>query len=245
MRKIHPALSISSLLVRRSKAFHLDVPKLEIVPGSVTCVVGANGSGKTTLVETIVGLLEVDGGSIQVHNKKVDADTVRTRSLIGYVPDDDSWVIDELTAREYFALLQSVYAKAGVHGAMELELDYLAETLLFTSFDQRLGSLSHGNKKKVQLMAAMMHTPQVLVIDELRNGLDPIAIVRAEKLLKEQQENGTTILAATHDLWWAERFASNIVMIQDGHVVLNESTKQITKDSGSLEARFMELYAHA
>jgi ABC-2 type transport system ATP-binding protein len=90
-----------------------------------------------------------------------------------------------------------------------------------------------------------MHDPHFVIVDELRNGLDPIAILRAEQILKRRQISGTTIIAATHDLWWAERFADEVVMIKRGHIVLNDFTHHIVERSGSLEARFMELYSHA
>ena len=88
-----------------------------------------------------------------------------------------------------------------------------------------------------------MHKPKLLVIDELRNGLDPIAIKRAEELIKRFQQNGSTILAATHDLWWAERFSDRVIMINSGQIAYQEQTDCIVNNSGSVEAKFMELYA--
>ena len=90
-----------------------------------------------------------------------------------------------------------------------------------------------------------MHDPHFVIVDELRNGLDPIAILRAEQILKYKQMSGTAIIAATHDLWWAERFSDEVVMIRRGHIILNDYTTNIVQSSGSLEAKFMELYDHA
>jgi ABC-2 type transport system ATP-binding protein len=132
-----------------------------------------------------------------------------------------------------------------LHGRRRTEaiaIRHLASQLLFTSFKQQLGALSHGNRKKVQLIAALIHEPTLLIVDELRNGLDPIVIARAESLLKDLTKRGMAVLAATHDLWWAERFSDTVIMLQEGHIALQSSTKQVVKESGSVEAKFLELY---
>lgn len=246
MRKRHKIiLTVNGLKIRRSDTFQLSVPFLNLTPGSVVCIVGANGSGKTTLVEAIVGLIPPKTGQVKVSGFEAHLDIAEVKRAIGYIPDDDTWMIPELTAREYFELLASVQTNAGSKKRMVMRATELADELLFTSFDQQLGDLSHGNKKKVQIIAGLLHDPHFIVVDELRNGLDPIAILRAEKLLKRKQMGGAAIIAATHDLWWAERFADEIVMIRRGQVVLNDYTKSIVEKSGSLESSFMEHYSHA
>jgi ABC-2 type transport system ATP-binding protein len=237
-----PVLKLASLRVRRSASFALEVPALALAAGQVTCVVGANGCGKTTLLEAVAGLAVAVGGSVTLLGQAMHTDSIPARRALGYVPDDDAWLIPELTAREYFDLLGAVYARAGVtHDTNEVAAS-LAENLLFHDFTQQLGSLSHGNKKKVQLIAGLLHRPRLLVVDELRNGLDPIAIVQAEQLLQRQKQAGTAILAATHDLWWAERFADHIIMIREGRILLQDNTSRIVAAAGSVEARFLELY---
>jgi ABC-2 type transport system ATP-binding protein len=196
-------------------------------------------------MESLVGLLAPTEGVVKVSGLEAHLEIAEVKRALGYIPDDDNWLIPELTAREYFELLASVQAAVPNKTRMVQAAYSLAEELLFTSFDQQLGSLSHGNKKKVQIVAGLMHDPHFVIVDELRNGLDPIAILRAEQILKRRQISGTTIIAATHDLWWAERFADEVVMIKRGHIVLNDFTHHIVERSGSLEARFMELYSHA
>lgn len=243
MRRRHRImLTIDGLRVRRSSKFELTIPFLNVMPGTVTCIVGANGSGKTTLVESIVGLLPPKEGVVSISGYNAHLDIAEVKRAIGYIPDDDTWIIPELTAREYFELLVSVQSNNSNKKMMLKRSRELADELMFNSFDQQLGQLSHGNKKKVQIVAGLLHDPHFIIVDELRNGLDPIAIIQAEKLLKRKQIGGSAIIAATHDLWWAERFADDIVMIKRGHIILREETKYIIEKSGSLEARFMELY---
>lgn len=235
-------LEARDIKLRRSDAFALDISQFAIKKGEVVCVAGANGSGKTTLLDVLVKLLFPDSGTVSLLGKVFSEESIQDRVTLGFVPDDDAWIIPELTAREYFALLKSVYQRSGVGHDMNAWVTSLAQELLFTNFDQQMDSLSHGNKKKVQIIAALIHKPKVLVVDELRNGLDPIAIKKAESLLRKQAKNGVAILAATHDLWWAERFSDKVVMLRGGSIILEEATKKIVKQSGSVEARFMELF---
>jgi len=230
-------------MVRRGP-FTLRIPRLELAAGRVACVVGANGSGKTTLLEVIMGLLTATKGVVEISGRPLT--TIATHPYLkrftGFLPDDEAWIIPELTADEYVSLLSVAYRRAGVEHDPGEEARSLAKSLDFNAIDQQLGSLSHGNRRKIQLITAMMHRPRFLVVDELRNGLDPIAIRQAEDLLRIYQAKGGAILAATHDLWWAERFADDIIMIKNGRVILQATTTAIVAEAGSVEAKFMELY---
>ncbi len=246
MRRRHRIiLTINGLRVQRSKSFYLSVPFLNFLPGTVTCIVGANGSGKTTLMESIVGLAPPSEGVVKVSGNDAHLEIAEVKRAIGFIPDDDTWIIPELTATEFFELLASVHASKDRIKRIVRSAQTLAKELMFDSFNSQLGSLSHGNKKKVQIIAGLMHDPHFIVVDELRNGLDPIAILRAERILRHKQMSGTAIIAATHDLWWAERFADEVVMIRRGHIILNDYTKTIVEKYGSVESRFMELYSNA
>jgi ABC-2 type transport system ATP-binding protein len=237
-----PAVFVHRVSVERSRQFSLTVDSLWLGQGQIMCLAGANGCGKTTLLEAIAGLAPYRG-TIRLLGQSAHDDT-NLRRTIGYVPDDDTWIIPELTAREYLTLLICVYERAGasLRGDMEKMRDRTAALLRFTQFDQPLGTLSHGNRKKVQLLAALIHEPPVLIIDELRNGLDPLAIRHAKQLLQHLARQGVSVLAATHDLWWAERFADSIVMLDRGRVLLDAPTAIITAESGSVEDKYLSLY---
>jgi ABC-2 type transport system ATP-binding protein len=165
----------------------------------------------------------------------------RTKSLIGLIPDDEQWLIAELTAREYFALLQHIYTEAGITINLKARERQLAKVLGFTAYDQALSTLSHGNKKKVQIIAGLMHKPRVIIVDELRNGLDPLAIMVAEELIKQESHDGATIIAATHDLWWAERIADQLLILANGSVLFDGAKNQAVAAYGSVEQLFLSL----
>lgn len=234
-------LTVNGLTVKRSDQFTLRLDSLECPAGQIVCITGPNGSGKTTLLECVAGLLSPDGGSVHIMGTLVGSNIAATRTSLGYIPDDEHWFIQELCAQEYFLLLEGMYKKAGVRTDMKQRVSVLASTIHFSAFTQRLASLSHGNKKKVQIIAGLMHQPALLVIDELRNGLDPLAIIAAEQLIRRETARGLGILAATHDLWWAERLASDIVMLVDGKISVRGKARSLVKKHGSLENLFIKI----
>jgi ABC-2 type transport system ATP-binding protein len=233
------AVSIKDLELSRSTSFRLHVPRLRIKQGEIVCVTGPNGGGKTSLIECIMGLSKPSRGLVTINGLPVSENLFATRSSLGFIPDDEAWLIAELCAKEYFALLRKVYTDAGVQNDMETEVRELAQKLHFTAWQQQLSSLSHGNKKKVQIIAGLMHRPTVIVVDELRNGLDPLAILAAEHMLKTASGRGTAIVAATHDLWWAERIATHVILLVNGSVRASASTTEIVAQYGSVEQLFL------
>lgn len=237
---MNPILTINDLRVRRSLQFALTINSLRIRAGNTVCIVGPNGSGKTTLLECITGLLAPTSGTICIDNIPVNQNLRSTKRTLGYIPDDENWLVKELCAREYFALLEGVYRQAGVTCNMKARAKHLATLLHFTAFEQQLQRLSHGNKKKAQIIAGLMHMPTLIVMDEIRNGLDPLAIIATESLIRQEVHRGASIIAATHDLWWAERIANEVVLLIGGKIAIHKETEELTKRYGSLEELFVK-----
>jgi ABC-2 type transport system ATP-binding protein len=241
-------LSVQGLVVKRSESFSLTIGELELADKKILCVTGPNGSGKTTFIQCLAGILTPSRGSITLDGQAVCSQLRSVRTHIGYIPDEEDWFVKELSAKEYFELLESVYRKAGVSSAMQKQVRRLAKILHFTMFDQPLANLSHGNKKKVQIIAGLLHQPKIIIADELRNGLDPLSIIAVEQILRAEAKRGACIVAATHDLWWAERVAHNIVVLDNGQPTLHQKTSKIVKQYGSVEKLFLQLVqgnAHA
>lgn len=233
-------LTVRDLTVFQGSEFHLKIDLLKAKAGSVTCIVGPNGAGKTTLLECITGLLKPLRGEIVVKGARATNQLQHVRLALGYIPDDEDWFIKELTAREYFEVLISVYRDAGVTVPMHKNIERLAEQLSFTAFELPLQYLSHGNKKKVQCIAALMHEPSIVILDEVRNGLDPLAILAIEAIMRDLVKKGTCLVAATHDLWWAERIATDILLLKQGTVAVQDSLKNILQHYTHLEDLFVE-----
>lgn len=239
MKKI---LKVDHLVLQRGPHFTLDIKRLYAGSGDILCVAGPNGSGKTTLIECIAGIINIPSCPIFINGHRLTANLQTTQLLIGYIPDDEDWLIKELCAEEYFNLLIHLYVKAGKpKQTLQYRLQHLAKSLRFTDLKQQLSSLSHGNKKKVQIIAGLLHQPRLIIIDELRNGLDPLATIAAERLIRAEADSGACVIAATHDLWWAERIAKHTLLLINGHVAIYEATTTLLDKYGSLEKLFVEL----
>jgi len=213
------ALSMRHVSVARG-TFHMDVKNLHLRPGEIACVVGANGSGKTSLLLAAFGLLPHDG-LCRIDGMYYDGTQPHIKARIGFIPDDPDMVFEELTAYEQWSVTASVLARVrSIDTTQSMErATVLASCLSFQSPAKPIREYSHGMRRKTQIVNALLGRPSVLIVDELRNGLDPIAITQAEQLLRDEQARGTAILTATHDLWWAERFADYLYVMDQGRVV--------------------------
>jgi len=234
-------LHISKLIAQRNNDFCLSLSQLELHSGTILCITGPNGSGKTTLIESIAGLYLPDSGKVTVCGKPINNSLYSVRRHIGYIPDDENWLIPELTAEEYIKVLSKIYTQANVNNDFKTRYDELSKQLYFTAHNIPIVQLSHGNKKKVQIIAGLLHKPDVIVVDELRNGLDPLAIAASEKLLRTEALRGACIIAATHDLWWAERTAHEILVLLNGEAVLHKTTEAIKQEYESLVQAFQHI----
>jgi len=228
--------------VRRG-AFNMDIKALQLRAGEISCVVGANGSGKTSLLLTMLGLLPHDG-LCRIDGMYYDGTQPRVKARTGFIPDDPDLLFEELTAREQWAVTSSVVARARSIEKVECmaRAESIAAQLSFEPPAKPMRDYSHGMRRKAQIVNALIGKPSVLIVDELRNGLDPIAITQAEQLLRDERDRGAAIMAATHDLWWAERFADYIYVMNNGKIVAEGSCAQLLK-SGELhlEAAFYRL----
>jgi ABC-2 type transport system ATP-binding protein len=200
-------------------SFDLGPVTLSARQGELLCLLGPNGAGKTTLLRTVLGLLPCTG-QLLIGGRDVRDRAPETVRSIGYVPDDPDELIPELSASELWEL--HAYAHSGVAGDAGEMMDHafaLAEWFGFEPPAAILGSYSHGMRKKTQLVAALLHGPSLLIVDEPRNGLDPFGIDRVERYLRYLATQGTAILLASHDLHWAQRVADRVAVLDRGQVL--------------------------
>lgn len=232
-------LRLECVEVQRA-TFRLGPVDLAVRQGESVCVVGPNGSGKTTLLSIAAGLLKPLAGRVVVVGREPDLMTRNHLADIGFVADDPKLLIEEVSAPEYWSLLARLRAEARP-GTASLA-DDIAAMLGFSPPDRRIATYSHGMRKKTQLVAALAHRPQIIIVDELRNGLDPIAARRAEHALAEARRDGAGLLFASHDLYWAERNADRIVVLCEGRVIASGSPAEVKlPNEPSLEDAFLRL----
>jgi ABC-2 type transport system ATP-binding protein len=235
-------LMLQQIHVQRA-GFALDIADIRFHKGEIVCLVGPNGCGKTTLLLAVLGLLPYDG--ICRVGPDVYNDSPAMKARFGYIPDDPTLLFEELTAAEQWSVTASVLAGIlpdATEQALMARARELARTLSFDPPAKLARDYSHGMRKKVQIVNACMGSPDIIVVDELHNGLDPIAIVQAEGLLISECRRGATVLAATHDLWWAERLADRVIMLNQGRIIATGKVQSLLRGREKhLEEAFVRL----
>ncbi|MFV0538870.1 MAG: ABC transporter ATP-binding protein [Dysgonomonas sp.] len=213
-------IQIEKLVKRFGKQVAIDIPELNIEQGSLIGIVGNNGAGKTTLFRLILDLLKADMGHVYSNNVDVSKNEdwkMYTGSFL-----DNRFLIDFLMPEEYFYFVGETY---------NLTKDVVDERLnTFSRFmnDEILGkkkyirNFSAGNKQKIGIIAAMMIQPQVLILDEPFNFLDPSSQIEIrDMILKMNKENGTTILISSHNLNYTTDISSHVILLEKGIVIKN------------------------
>ncbi|HVD47887.1 MAG TPA: ABC transporter ATP-binding protein [Candidatus Limnocylindria bacterium] len=223
-----PVAAIDGLVVRYPD-FRLGPLSLTIPAGALVGLVGPNGSGKSTLLRTLLGLQYADAGIASILGQSTAGRPHRLLREVGYVPDDVSETIAELTPEELWGFHAMAHAR--ISGSVDEMIDRAHEIsagLDFNAPSRPIASLSYGMRKKTQIVAGMLHKPSLLIMDEPRNGLDPIAMARLEQLMIEERNQGTALLLATHDLRSAAALADVVAILKLGQIVATGSPKELS-----------------
>jgi len=235
------AIRLEGLTRRFERFVAVDNLSMALRPGEIYGFLGSNGAGKTTTIKMLVGLLQPGAGRAEIIGHDVWADPVAAKSMLGYVPDR-SILYERLTGREFLSFLAQM---RGLSRAMTDErITYLLALLeLSEQADRLCGSYSFGMKRKLSLAAALLHAPQVLVLDEPLNGLDPRSARRLKDLLLRLAANGTTILLSTHDLATAESICHRVGILHKGRLLAEGSAAELHQlaAASDLEAVFLAL----
>lgn len=204
---------------------------LQIPRGHFVGLIGHNGAGKSTLLRMMIGLLRPDRGTIRVGGIDVHADPLNARRKIGAVPEQPA-VYEYLTAREWLDFVADVRG-----GADQIE-DLLQLLDLAGDADRLIREFSQGMRRKAALAAALLGDPELIVLDESLNGLDPPSSARVKGLLRAKVDAGASVLLSTHVVDTVERVADRVVMLAHGRVVADELASDLP--AGGLEALFLE-----
>ena len=218
-----PGLELIDLRRRFGDVVALDGVSFEVDEGSLVGFVGPNGAGKTTAMRIVLGVLAPDAGEVRWRGRPVDG---AARRRFGYIPEERGLypkmrVLEQLV---YLARLHGV-GRAAARSRAETILDTLG--VLPRSKD-RVETLSLGNQQRVQLAAALVHEPDLLVLDEPFSGLDPVGTdVLVEVLRRESRDRGVPIVFSSHQLELVERICDGVVMVVDGRIVARGSIEDL------------------
>jgi ABC-2 type transport system ATP-binding protein len=192
----------------------VDDVTFSVAPGRLTGFVGANGAGKTTTMRIVLGLLEADAGTVTYQGRRVD---LAIRRRFGYMPEERG-LYPKTPVLEQLVYLARLYGVAA-SDAEQRARDLLERLGLAERRDDHLEALSLGNQQRVQIAAALLHDPEVLVLDEPFSGLDPIAVRAMADLLAERAAAGAAVLFSSHQLELVDQLCDDLVVLSNGRVV--------------------------
>jgi ABC-2 type transport system ATP-binding protein len=200
---------------------------LEIEPGEVFGFLGANGAGKTTAMRIVLDILRPDSGSVTWNGRR---NMDLPRETWGYLPEERGLyakmnVMEQLV---FFARLHGVKSKAA-----EREVrDWLERFRIPEYADRRAEQLSKGNQQKIQFIAAIIHDPQVLLMDEPFSGLDPVNVALLKQAFLEMKDRGKTLIFSTHQMETVEELCESIAILDRGRVVVGGAVRDVRRSSG-------------
>lgn len=204
---------------------------------------GPNGAGKSTTIKMMVGLIKPDSGIIKIGGYDISLDPVNAKKMIAYIPEK-GYLFEKLTAWEYLTFISGLYHLED-DSFKKNASEYLEIFGLSKWQDEIIGNFSMGMKQRLQLTAAFMRNPKVIILDEPHNGLDPKGVRLLKDILFSLRNKGTTIVLSTHIIAIAEQICDKIAIINKGSVVAegaNEDLRHYAKSSDkNLEDIFIRL----
>jgi ABC-2 type transport system ATP-binding protein len=214
---------------------------LTIQQGELYALLGPNGAGKTTTLRMVTGLLAPDLGSVHIFGVDLAAEAARAKASMAYLPDDPM-LYAKLKPTEYLEFVAGLWSIAP-----EVAEPRARELLLMLDLDKHAHELtegfSRGMKQKLALAGALIHDPQLLILDEPLTGLDAAAARQVKDLLLDHVSRGGTVILTTHILEVAERLAQRIGIIQHGRLIAEGTLEQLRarSEGGTLEDVFLHL----
>ena len=214
-----------------------------VKPGEIFGLLGPNGAGKTTTVKLILGLLELDAGEITVFDMLPSRDEMAIKQRIGYV-SEEPLIYKSMTPKELFDFTSSIRRLNPEDTTAKLQR-YLESLEAEQYYDKLIATLSRGNKQKMQVIAALLHEPKLLIMDEPLTGLDAKSAKVVKEILELHAENGGSVIFSTHILEVAEDVCDRICIINEGKAVatgtMDELSKLADKAGADLEEIFLKL----
>ena len=211
---------------------------LHIAPGEIYGFIGHNGAGKTTTLKSVVGILQFDQGEITIGGKSIKTDPLACKRLLAYIPDNPD-LYDYMTGIKYLNFIADVF---GVDAQTRQErIRTYADTFELTGdLAQPIAAYSHGMKQKLAIIAAWLHDPRLIVMDEPFVGLDPKAAHTLKGMMRQVCDNGGAIFFSTHVLEVAEKLCDKVAIIKGGRLIRSGTMEEVKGDD-SLEEVFLEL----
>lgn len=227
----------------KEKKKAVDDFSLTINEGEIFGFLGHNGAGKSTLIKCLIGVQPITEGSIKVFGNDISKDPLKTKLLIGYVPDNHA-VYEGLTGREYVNYIADLYLVSTEDRIARLD-KYSKIFEIESALDKPIKSYSHGMKQKITIIAALIHNPKVWVLDEPLTGLDPTSCYQIKECMKEHARNGNIVFFSSHVIDVVENVCTRIGVISHGKLKCTYSLDELKKENIKLEDIYLKYVQNA
>ena len=216
----------------------VDDLNIHINPGEIYGFIGHNGAGKTTTLKSVVGILQFDQGEILIDGKSIQRDPLACKREIAYIPDNPD-LYDYMTGIKYLNFIADVFGVSAQDRQTRIR-KYADLFELTEDLAQPIAAYSHGMKQKLAIIAAWLHQPKLIIMDEPFVGLDPKASHLLKEMMRDICDAGGAIFFSTHVLEVAEKLCDKVAIIKGGKLIRSGTMEEVKGDD-SLETVFLEL----
>ena len=220
----------------------VDDLSLHILPGEIYGFIGHNGAGKTTTLKSVAGILQFDAGEIMIDGNSVRNQPLACKKEIAYIPDNPD-LYDYMTGIKFLNFIADIFGISVADRQARIH-DYAERFELTADLAQPIASYSHGMKQKLAIIAAWIHQPKLIIMDEPFVGLDPKAAHLLKGMMREVRDEGGAIFFSTHVLEVAEKLCDKVAIIKAGRLIRSGTMEEVKGDD-SLEQVFLELEGEA
>ncbi len=225
------SLQIINLTKKFGEQTALDKINIDIDKSEIIGLLGPNGAGKSTLMKSIVGVVKIDEGQIFFNDKNIVKNEIECKSEIGFLPENNP-LYNEMYVKEYLNFV------ADIHKIPKNKIDEVIDLVGITpEKNKKISQLSKGYKQRVGLAQAILHSPELLILDEPTNGLDPNQIIEIRNVIKEIGKEKTVILS-THIMQEVEALCSRVILIHQGKIIQDSQIEEFKGKFASLEEAF-------
>jgi len=232
------SLIINSVTKSYDKQQALTDVSFTLNKGEIVGFLGPNGAGKSTLMKIITCYLQQDSGKVQVCNLDIQEQNLQVKSKIGYLPEHNPLYTD-MYVKEYLSFVGGIYKVENLNNRIA---EIIIQTGLIPEQSKKIGELSKGYRQRVGLAAALLHNPEVLILDEPTTGLDPNQLVEIRNLIKEVGKD-KTVLLSTHIMQEVDKMCNRVIIISKGKIVDDQLISNFQNNKIDLEEHFRKLTA--
>lgn len=223
-----PVLAVEDLWKRYGEKAAVAGASFSVRPGTLFGLLGGNGAGKTTTIRIVLDIIKADGGRVAIFGGPLSE---ATKDRIGFMPEERGMYV-RMKVIEYLLFIGMLRGMSS-HAATREAVKWLERLELGDRQKSLINELSKGNQQKIQLIATLIHDPELLILDEPFSGLDPVNRHKFEEIILDKRREGRAVIFSTHVLEQAERLLDDVVMYRQGQIVVSGSIAEVKRHYGS------------